>query len=85
MYDDLTEGVLPAPEDEAAREVFDDVLDIISAQASTNGKAAQLRDVLHKPHVQVRGQPPRSATPNHHRQGDGLMMIGPSVTRCQAG
>jgi len=63
MYDDLTEGDLPDPENEAAKEVLHDVIDIVSAQASTKGKAAELRDILKKPHFQVRG---RTGQPWHH-------------------
>lgn len=55
MYDDLTEGELPDPESEQAQEVFHDVLDIVSAQAATNGKAAQLKEILQNPHFKVRG------------------------------
>ena len=63
MYDDLTEGDLPDPENEAAKEVLHDVIDIVSAQASTKGKAAELKDILKKPHFQVRG---RTGQPWHH-------------------
>ena len=58
MYDDLTEGELPDPENEGGKEVFHDVLDIVSAQASTNGRAAQLKVILQNPHFKVR---PRTA------------------------
>ena len=63
MYDDLTEGDLPDPENEAAKEVLHDVIDIVSAQASTKGKAAELKDILKKPHFQVRE---RTGRPWHH-------------------
>ena len=53
MYDDLTEGELPDPEDEEAQEVYYDVLDIMSARAATHTRAKQLRDVLRNPHIQV--------------------------------
>lgn len=53
MYDDLTEGELPEPEDEEAKEVFYDVLDVMSARAPTHTRAKQLRDVLKNPHIQA--------------------------------
>ena len=56
MYDDLTEGDLPDPEDELAKNTLKDVTEIVSAHASTNGRASQLKDILLNPHLQVRAK-----------------------------
>ncbi|XP_076453254.1 protein PALS2-like [Babylonia areolata] len=51
MYDDLTTRHIPDPQSEKGREVMLDVLDIVTAHSATNGRAAQLKDLLGKPHM----------------------------------
>lgn len=53
MYDDLTIGDLPDPKQEVTKEILNDVLDIVSAQASTNAGAAELKAILSNPYFQV--------------------------------
>nr|KAG5704673.1 hypothetical protein BaRGS_025315 [Batillaria attramentaria] len=52
MYDNLKEDDLADPEDDNAREVVQDVLQVMKARAFNNQMVAELKDILQGPHFQ---------------------------------
>ena len=53
MYDDLTDSDLPDPMENVAVDVVSDVNDIVSAQASVDARAAELKKILNDAHIKV--------------------------------